>query len=111
MWKYFFNVFFLTFIFIMPNFSLEIFMTPFRFNYYVYYQILYKTQGISPQEFKNIVVQEDTTTKLVFQYDGKTYSAHVLSQGAILVKMPDGLRDRYLSQNRFPKIILYNFDK
>lgn len=95
----------------IPNFSLEVIITPFRFNYYVYYQILYKTQGVSPKEFKNIVVQEDTSTKLVFQYDSKTYSAHVLSQGAILVKMPDGLRDRYLSQNRFPKVILYNFDK
>lgn len=77
----------------------------FRLNRYVFYQVFHKVQGIAMSEFKNITIIEDTAHKLIFEYAGKRYEALIIGQGVIFVDMPEGMNDRYLSQDKFPSII------
>ena len=93
----------------IPSYSLKIKFSAFRLNNYVYYEILYKIQGISSTEFANIVVIEENSKKLVFEYNGQRYTAKNLAQGAIYVDMPEGLRDRYLTRSSIPTVILSQF--
>ena len=94
------------FIVTVPTHSVEIELTPFRLNNYIYYEILYKIQGIQSSEFENVVIVEETATKLVFEYNGQRYTAKNLAQGAIHVEMPEGLKDRYLTRTSTPALLL-----
>lgn len=95
-----------------PSFAVEVVMSPFRINYLVYYQILYKLKGVPVTEFKNVNVIKDTASKLVFEYAGKEYTATLFNgQGSIYVTMPDNENPRYITQARFPAVILSSFDK
>lgn len=92
--------------------SLEIKTSPFRLNYLVYYHILYKMQGISMNKFKDVTVVSDKSSELVFEYEGKRYTANILSNsGAIYVTMPEGMRNRFISQSSFPAIVLVDLDR
>lgn len=92
--------------------SLEVKTSPFRLNYLVYYHILYKMQGISMNKFKDVTVISDKSSELVFEYEGKRYTANLLSNpGAIYVTMPEGMRNRFITQNRFPAILLVDMDR
>ena len=97
------------FVITIPSYSLKSELTAFRLNNYVYYEILYKIQGISTTEFENIVVIEDNSKKLVFEYNGQRYTAKNLAQGAIYVEMPEGLNHRYLTRTTVPTILLSQF--
>ncbi|MGL5254420.1 MAG: hypothetical protein ACRC9L_05450 [Brevinema sp.] len=93
-------------------FAVELKISPFRLNYIVYYQILHKMMGVPLGEFKNVGVISETPSKLVFEYDGKRYTATTFTgQGVIHVQMPNGMNNRYISQVRFPSIVLTDFDK
>ena len=94
------------FIAAIPTYSVKAELTAFRLNNYIYYEILYKIQGISATEFKNVVVIEESATKLVFEYNGQRYIAKNLAQGAIYVDMPEGLKDRYLTRTSTPALLL-----
>lgn len=92
--------------------SLEIKTSPFRLNYLVYYHILYKIQGVSMNKFKDVTVVSDKNSELVFEYEGKRYTANFLSNsGAIYVTMPEGMRNRFITQSSFPVLILSDLDK
>ncbi len=84
-------------------------LTPFRFNNYVYYEILYKIEGVNPSEFANINIIEETSLKLVFEYNGQRYTAQNLSKGAIYVDMPEGRSDRYLTRASVPSLVLSRY--
>ena len=90
----------------IPTYSVKAILTAFRLNNYVYYEILYKIQGISTTEFENVVIIEENATKLIFEYNGQRYTAKNLAQGAIHVEMPEGLRDRYLTRTSTPALLL-----
>ena len=93
----------------IPSYSVKAKLTAFRFNNYVYYEVLYKIQGISSTEFENVVVIEENSKNLVFEYNGQRYTAKNLAQGAIHVDMPEGLKDRYLTRTSIPTILLSQF--
>lgn len=93
----------------IPTYSVKVEFPPFRLNTYVYYQILYKIRGIATTEFKNIVVIEENSKKLIFEYNGQRYTAQNLVQGAIYVEMPEGLKHRYLTRTTIPSIILSEY--
>ena len=97
------------FIATIPSYSIKAKLTAFRLNNYVYYEVLYKIQGISTTEFENIVIIEENSKKLIFEYNGQRYTAKNLAQGAIYVDMPEGLRDRYLTRTTLPTILLSQF--
>ena len=97
------------FVTVIPTYSLKFELPAFRLNTYVYYEILYKIQGIATTEFKNIVVVEENSKKLVFEYNGQRYTAKNLAQGAIYVEMPEGLKHRYLTRTIVPSIILSQY--
>ena len=90
----------------IPTYSVKIELTPFRLNNYVYYEILYKIRSILSTEFKNIVVVEENSKKLVFEYNGQRYTTKNLVQGVIHVEMPEGLKDRYLTRTTTPALLL-----
>ncbi|MGL5720827.1 MAG: hypothetical protein ACRCY4_00280 [Brevinema sp.] len=93
-------------------FAVELKITPFRLNYIVYYQILHKMKNVPLADFKNITIISETSSKLVFEYDGQQYTATTfVGQGVIHVQMPEGMNNRYISQVRFPSIILTDYDK
>ena len=98
------------FIAAIPSYSVKVEFPPFRLNTYVYYQVLYKIRGIATTEFKNIVVIEENSKKLVFEYNGQRYTAKNLAHGAIYVEMPEGLRHRYLTRTTIPTIILSEYE-
>ncbi|MGL4676789.1 MAG: hypothetical protein ACRCWI_03880 [Brevinema sp.] len=102
----FMTIFFLT----LPTYSLKYTLTAFRFNNYVYYEILYKIEGIAPKEFNNITIIEETSNKLVFEYNGQRYTATNIAKGAIYVSMPEGRKNRYLTRRQTPSIVLSQFD-
>ena len=93
----------------IPTYSLKAILTSFRLNNYVYYEVLYKIQGIPATEFETIVVIEENSRKLVFEYNGQRYTAKNLTQGAIHVDMPEGFNDRYLTRTTLPTILLSQF--
>jgi len=86
--------------------AMEINLNGFRFNRYVYYQVLYKVQGIKTTLFNDIIIKKETPKQLFFEYQGQEYKAFIMSHGMIYVDMPSNLRDRYLSRDRFPAVIL-----
>ncbi|MGL5956892.1 MAG: hypothetical protein ACRC0X_09920 [Brevinema sp.] len=97
------------FFFTLPTYSLKYILTPFRLNNYVYYEILYKIEGIAPAEFSNVTIIEETSNKLVFEYNGQQYTATNIAKGAIYVNMPEGRSDRYLTRKKVPSIILSQY--
>ncbi len=103
-------IFFAAFFITLPSYSVKAIITPFRFNQYVYFEILHKVEGIPPTEFVNITVVEDTPTRLVFEYNGKQYKAQNLTRGAIYVDMPAGRQNRYLSRTYVPSLVLSRYD-
>ena len=90
----------------IPTYSVKTVVTAFRLNNYIYYEILYKIQGISSTEFVNVVIIEENATKLIFEYNGQRYTAKNLAQGAIHVDMPEGFNDRYLTRTSTPALLL-----
>lgn len=104
-----FIVFMAVFFITLPSYSLKYILTPFRFNNYVYYEVLYKIEGISPTKFNDIVVVKETSTMLVFEYEGRQYTAQNIAKGAIYVDMPEGRKDRYLTRKSIPSLILSGY--